>query len=328
MAILNDSEIKVAWDKTIGYEGCYNANDFFEKQFDNLMIECAENDRLPFFEKPSNEAPKSTPVNVLNRNEFTDINKTALELHSSRLGCKSNEYVFGADLVELGLALDTKKDLTPVLTVAKTRYNQLDRTFDGQVDLTKEGLAKQKDFIAKKYSKLRIDCQFMYNVEQLDENSQKRLKRIIEKEYSQYQNKDVERKKENQFNWESNGKDKKEATLKVMNDALSKFNNNIEAKNVCKMLLKHEISQQTGNHNAEYNDTAKVNEAKAMMINYIKDFKEKSQENPNIKSNFMEISYRARIAGSRVVSKDMNFEQKNERTDKIKAMEKSIAIER
>lgn len=322
MLDLNSNEIKVGWGRDTHYNDCYTPDVFFEKQFDTLMFDCAENDRLPFFEEE-----KSTPVNVLNRNCFTDINKTALEAHSALLGCKENNYIFGADALKLDLSLDKTKNMTPVLVVEKHQFNKLENTFAGEVSVSGEGLGKQKDNLNKKYAELRVDCQFMYNIEQFDEQSQRRLRRAIDKEFSVYKRNDVERKNENAINWETNGNKNKGEVLKVLNDSLLKLDN-VEKREICKLVMKHEITQQTGRKNSYYKDPSVLKEAKEKMTSFLNNLKTEMEKNPDMKSNLMEVAYRGTKVANQVISKDISFETKHRKTEHIKAMENLHAIER
>lgn len=161
MPSLMDGSIKTVWEP---YK--YGSpEDYYITQFNSLLQECSTKDILPFFD----HTKKDIPENMLNRSIMKDINKVAAELHSASTGAGGNTYIFGKDALELNLSLDTTKNIRPLLVCADGKYSSIQPILH-EMKVAESG-AKTK-------------YQFMYNLEQFDERSQKILKKVA-KEYNQ-----------------------------------------------------------------------------------------------------------------------------------------------
>ena len=140
-----------------------DAEDFFYDQIYKAFAENTKNETLPFFNKDLNMIPRELSTGKI----INDENLIALEQVASARGYKSNFWIYGNELnkiqKEVG-PLNWKRNASPVL--CQTKYF-------GATHLNEQNL-----YIAEAGSKKKE--QYLYNLESLDERSQK----IVTKYYA------------------------------------------------------------------------------------------------------------------------------------------------
>lgn len=331
MKDLNNETIKTGWDP---YEfKSNNPEAYYAFQANTLLQDCCTNDRLPFFDQK-----KEVPSNLLNRNIMKDVNKTVAECHSSLLGCSSNQYIFGAEAVRLGLSLDKTKNMTPLLVAAKNAYNNLDLPMAGEMNVAKEGHAVymargDKEFedrmYKKEYGKARIDYQFMYNIDQFDERSRKKILEATKPEQVKHKEQVAQRKARMQKNWSDNLGKNKDLVIENIKQDLSKLNSEIPGLKVLyDTMLNHEIAQQCGMPVKKYGDKAILQETKNAIAEGLNKLSIEKRDNPNLDGMLLDLSYRANKTGNKLVSRDISFEEKHQRNEHLRAKENLRAVER
>lgn len=331
MSDFNTPEIRPGWD-ALKYR-CYNPDDFYNRQFNTLLRDCSNTDRLPFFDNS-----KDIPSNMLNRNVMKDVNKTLAECHSALLGCKSNQYIFGADAIALGLSLDKTKNMTPLLVASKNSYNNLDKPLLGEIDIAAEGHAQQMKsddrFYKEDYKNTRIDYQFMYNLDQFDSRSRKKLLEITKPEIEKHQEKRETERQKLENNFITNVKSSMGVIKQNMNNDVSSFSQQLpELRGLYQAMFCHEMAQQKGSSRGVYGKTPEQTpEQISAMKNKIKEGLDKwdksVQQSGRFENVLLELSYRANNTGNKVVSKDINFEQKHRQAEHQRAMETTRSLSR
>lgn len=327
MSDYNTSKVQVAWDEKAN--PCINPDDLYMRQAKDLIRQCSSKDRLPFFDND-----KEPPANMLNRNVMKDVNKTLAECHSSLYGFSSNEYVFGGDVKGLGLILDKTKNMTPLLVAAKNAYNSLDKPLVGEMNVAYEGhaerLRENKNFYASDYKNLNVKYQFMYNIEQLDEKSREKLLKITRPEREQHQQKREQQKEIMEKNFQENCS----KGMSIIRQEISKDVNPYsqaapELKALYNVMFTHEMAQQKGSTNSIQQMTSEqVAEAKKQIKTGLDKLDQLSRESGRFSNALLDVSYRATNLGNKVVSKDINFEQKHRQAEHQRAMENTRSIGR
>nr|WP_180485589.1 hypothetical protein [Treponema socranskii] len=147
--------------------------DFFYEQIYKAFAENTKNETLPFFNKDLNIIPRELSTGKI----INDENLIALEQVASARGYKSNFWIYGNELnkiqKEVG-PLNWKRNASPVL--CQTKYF-------GATHLNEQNL-----YIAEAGSKKKE--QYLYNLESLDEQSQKIVTKyyaIVDKANTVYQ---------------------------------------------------------------------------------------------------------------------------------------------
>lgn len=319
---LNNDKIKSGWDNVKLQNTA--ADVFYQHQFMQLLRDASNNERLPFF-----NAEKAAPSNILNRNTMKDVNKTLAELHSSLLGAKTNEYIFGADLIALDLSLDKNKNLTPLLVAARNQYNNVDRPLKGEMDVSKEGLASrlqtEDKFFKREHGKERVDYQFMYNVDQLDERSRKKLMQITKPEQKKHKEKLEHKQQESQKNWKQNYTQYTKLVKENLSNDMQRFEV-AELKPIYNVMTQHEMAQRQGTgmniYNKTYDSPAAIKKAHEVFRQALDKIDLAQRENPKIKRDvLLDVSLRANKMGEKLTSKEISFEDKHRRAEHAKQME-------
>jgi len=144
--------------------GGQTAQQYFYKQIYETFKANTENNTLPFFNKDLNKIPRELSTGKIINNE----NAIALEQIASRYGYKSNLWIYGDELNRLQKEVGSiycKKGTTPALCITK---------YFGATHLNEEDL-----YIAE--SGNRKKEQYLYNLDSLNESSQKKLIKYFEK---------------------------------------------------------------------------------------------------------------------------------------------------
>ncbi len=309
MAILIDGSIKDVW---VSYK-YGQADDYFTSQFNSLMQICSGNDTLPFFD----HVKKDPPENGLNRTIMVDINKSAAELHAAAIGAKENIYIYGKDARDLGLTLDTKKNIQPLLVASIHKYGS-DRLSLDEMNVAESG-AKEK-------------YQFMYNIEQFDERSQQIFKKItkerqqpeFKKERLQNQNKAVSLYKENLTI--PKNKDKVLSLLQENRNETSSNNTH----SIFNAILIHNIAQAQGGFDVigkKYTETANEIVAKQKMREEINNVVKLIGDDKLPKDILMRSAFKGQRTATLLVSKDVSLEQRHQKLDREKAKTNTHKLE-
>lgn len=327
MSDFNTSTIQVGWDeKANRFE---NPDDLYMRQFNDLFRQCASKDKLPFF-----DTNKEVPSNLMNRNIMKDVNKNLAEFHSALYGFTSNEYVFGGDLKALKLTLDTKKNMTPLLVAAKNAYNNLDKPLVGEMNVEYEGhaqrLQENRDFYASDNQNKSVKYQFMYNIDQLDARSREKLLKITKPEREKYQMNREQQKEKMEKNFHENCSNSADEIKRNMKNDINPYLKEFpELAALYTTMFKHEVSQQKGSMNGvEKMAPEKIAEIKSKIKIGLDKLDQSNRESSRFANALLDISYRAGKTGSKVVSKDINFEQKHRQAEHQKAMENARSISR
>ncbi len=303
-----DENIKKSWE---AYK-YGSADDYFLTQFNALLQKNASGGTMPFFD----HVKKEPPVNALNNQVMVDINKSTAELHAAAIGAKNNVYIFGSQAADLGLNLDPRKDMQPLLVCAIRKYGA-DRLVEGELNVAESGT---KD----KY-------QFMYNIEQFDERSQAKLKKLTQekelpfkKNLMQKQKTAVQYYKENYTNPET----KQKANNLMHKNAIE--NSKQQTDGIFKVALIHNLAQSQGGYDLigkGYISTEKeipmIQKMKIQIDKTIKAIGDgKVPPDALIRAVF-----NGQKTAEQVVSKDVSFEHKYAQDEQRKAKQNTHKLE-
>ena len=308
MLNLNDGEIKDVW---ISYK-YGSAEDFFTAQFNALLQQCASNDTLPFFD----HVKKDIPENGLNRTIMTDINKSAAELHSASIGAKENIYIFGKEAADLGFVLDTKKNIRPLLVSAVSKYGA-DRPVSNEMNVADSG-AREK-------------FQFMYNIEQFDERSQKMFRAITTERNNESQKIKADRQNEAVSFYKENI-EKPENKQKLL-DMLQRSKADAEEhrlESAFNAVMVHNIAQYQGGFDVigkKYIDPANEIIAKQKFREEITKVRKDMADGKLPKDALMRSCFYGQKTASLMMSKDVEFTHKHEREELSKAKHNTRKLE-
>lgn len=325
---LNNETIQTGWDNKEMQSTAADA--FYEYQQKQLLRDGFANRRLPFFETE----PKDPPTNVLNRNAMKDVNKTMAETHAFLLGAKTNEYVFGADLVALGLSLDKTKNMTPLLVASRNQFNNLDNPVKGEMNVKEEGLAarlKTEDrFFKKEHGQKRVDYQFMYNVEQLDPRSLKKLRQVTKPEQEKHKEKRDHEKQEARKNWNENRTEYSSLVKENLDRDRQHFSMAADVMPIYNAIMLHEMAQRQGvGVGSIYKSAAGIEKAYQNFGKALDNLDIESRDNPNIRSDILlDASMRGTKMGEKLTSKEISFEDKRRRDEHRQRMENVHGISR
>lgn len=309
MADLIDIEIKEVWN----FQKYGAADRYYETQFNCLLQQCAEKDILPFFD----HVKKDIPENILNRDIMNDINKTSAELHSAAIGAKGNHYIFGKDANTLRLTLDKKKNMAPLLVCAGGKFSNV-QPMSFEMNVAESGA--------------KATYQFMYNIEQFDERSQKRLAKMnLEYTQPQFKKEKEQRKKEARALYKENMSQKqtkdKFLNLYAKNGVASQED---ELQNIFTAVMIHNIAQKHGGFDLVGDKYTKA-EYEIVAKGKLKEQLEKARKAIGDGSLSHDAIMRAVFKGQETAalanSKNVEFTQSRNKDDIMKAKQNTKRIE-
>ncbi len=303
-----DEKIKESWD---AYK-YGSADDFFTIQFNALLQANASGGTLPFF----NHVKKEPPRNGLNNQVMVDINKSTAELHSASIGAKENIYIFGKEASQLGLNLDTTKNMQPLLVCAIRKY--------GADRLTSEELNVAESGTKDKY-------QFMYNIEQFDERSQAKFKKLTQARETPFKQNLNEKRKE-AVNFYKENLSKPEIRQKT--EAIIKDNAIETAKNgtnsIFNAVMIHNIAQSQGGFDTigkAYISSEKEIPAIEKMKIEIDKTKKLIADGKLPSDALIRAVFKGQKTAEQVISKDVSFEHKYQKDEKNRAKQNTHKLE-
>lgn len=152
-----------AWKPGASFTKGLSADEYFFDQIYNAVKANVENRTLPFF----NQEAGAMPVELTTGKVINDRNLIALEQTAAKNGYKSNVWIYASELEKLakqGYRIGFKKDAEPVLCMTK---------FENPTHLNRELYIHEGGNGQK--------IQFLYNMDSLDDRSQKILARHYDK---------------------------------------------------------------------------------------------------------------------------------------------------